>query len=159
PDSNLRLRSSALYVLGGLIEDDGFDQALIDAVLAEAAEKWVCDDRVWEIAQEIAEARCEAEAARRASEEEPDDTDAADDTAAEDDADDAAPEDEPDPEAESDAILSGPPPVLPPPESQPSGRAEEMWHNQTLDRCMTMSTKPFATFNGMAGRVTDFIKI
>jgi hypothetical protein len=148
---NLRLRASALYTLGLSIEGGRWDQAVIDAIFAEAEVTWVNADRaqeIWDLHNKTEEDETEEETDDTTDD---DDTGNDDDTGDDDDGDDGA--------DEAKKIAGGPPPDLPPPQAQPTGRAEEMWHSQTIDRCMTMSTKPFATFIAMAGRVPDIIKI
>jgi hypothetical protein len=50
------LRKSALYLLGGVDDDsDVFTPEVIATILAEAKEKWVNEDRCWEIAEPLAD--------------------------------------------------------------------------------------------------------
>ena len=51
---NLRLAPSALYLLGGRDDDDAtFTPEMIVAILAEAKEQWIDEDRCWEIAANL----------------------------------------------------------------------------------------------------------
>jgi hypothetical protein len=167
--ANLKLRPTALYALGRMIEDPRL-QETFDAVLAEAAEKWVDDARIVEIAGEIdraaeAEERRKAEEARKraeeqrrkAAEEETEDDRKAREARekreraaaeiAEAKAVAAAKTEAAKAEANraaAEALLAGPAPNLPTPQAEPDKDAQalEKW----IDDGMRFTTKPLGPF-------------
>jgi hypothetical protein len=138
--TNLKLRPAALYVLGLMMDE--WDQAVIDAILAEAETVCVNEDRVWEIER----------ATRPVQDTDDDDTEETGTEAEEDETggEDAEEEDENEEDteaAEAAAILDGAPPSLP-----PAHEPDELLFDQTIETLMTLRTKPAAKFDGSIAR-------
>jgi hypothetical protein len=134
----LKLRAGALYRLSN-IED--LDEAFRERVFAEAARDWVTADRLDEIERELYPPSPPPE-------EEPADESGEEDSEG----------DDFDPAPEAAKILDGEPPELPPdppPEMPRTGQAEAMFFDQTINRLMTMRSKPIATFDAVAARRSE----
>jgi hypothetical protein len=139
---NLRLRPTALYVLGNDLDLENFDRKTINAIFREAETKWVNADRVSEIAKSLQKPKppktieeIEAETAAEAAV-----------------------------QAETDDIVDGPPPELPP---APEATIHDVIlpsFDQAIKTLANPQTKSLEKFAGTAHRahdlraIADFLK-
>jgi hypothetical protein len=165
---NLKLGAGALHTLA----TTEFDQAVIDAVLAEAQTIWVNSDRIWEIEQELnppepeepepddtADDEPETEEERKAREAREKREQAQDEIEAAKDA--VAKKKEEALQKEAEGILDGEPVQNPPPpQAAPARNAVGLWFNEGVNKLMTATTKPFSTFaDDTAQRFDDVTKV
>lgn len=123
---NLKLRASALYLLGS--GDAPFDENAIEAILTAAETNWVSERRAWDIAISM---RPKPEPEERA------------------DWEDAELAPEPDKEmAEVEAILDGPPPALPAPPEATVHDVIVPPFDQAIKTLGVLKTKPLDKFAG-----------
>jgi hypothetical protein len=130
---NLRLRPTALYVLGNDLDLENFDRKTINAILSEAKNKWVNAERVREIAQSLQKPK--PQSPKTIEEEER----AAETTE----------------QAEADDIIDGPPPELPP---APEATVHDVIlpsFDQAVRTLANLQTKPLEKFTGTRHRAHD----
>lgn len=128
---NLKLRLSAIYLPS---TDDGmlFDQTVIKAVLKEAENTWITDDRVWEIDLAMRPKPQPPETDENVNEEAHEATD-----------------------EEAYALIDGPPPDLPPAPQATDHDVILPPFDQAIKTLVTLQTKPLAKFAGTAHKPSD----
>ena len=120
---NLKLRPTALYLLGGEIDDDFYSRKVIRGILKAAETEWINDDRAYEIALSLQPPPPPQPPMPRPKEK----AEAVD-------------------QGEIDDILDGPPPELPPaPEATPRDVHLEAFDHDMASLAQ-LQTKPLSTF-------------